>query len=206
MHRPKFTRKLVLGLTGGNNELTRCLHHGLDECRGPLSAMFPHLDLDELVAFVASSRKSRERDFYGYAGRLSEVDTYGIFMDAFEIGLPWLKKYSMIPSELQGTYMEMNPYNGRYLSDRLRTLDLEAVRKLKEIIFNEPKSYVFSCQFGDANVAHDGSTVLIKVMTFQNVFPKSGKIVPAFVAETSKILRTFPREMVQLTKQRPLFE
>ena len=30
------------------------------------------------------------------------------------------------------------------------------------------------------------------VMTFQNYYPKKGKIIPAYVKEIAKILRTYP--------------
>src|SRR3989344_2027244 len=116
--RPKPTRLLIQELTGDDRTLVESLHHGLDECTS-LSTIYINLDLDELVAFAASTRKGREKGDYDPSMNLHEA-------------------------------------------------------------------------FGHAYRRTPGREV--RVMNFQNYYPKSGRIVPAFINEISKVIGTYPRE------------
>ena len=68
-------------------------------------------------------------------------------------------------------------------------LEAKNIVKLKK----ETKEYVFECQYQEAKVRR-GTNQGIEIMRFQNVYPRRGKIVPAFASEITRILAKYPKE------------
>ena|SRR3989344_4623834 len=184
--RPKPTRLLIQELTGDDRTLVESLHHGLDECTS-LSTIYINLDLDELVAFAASTRKGREKGDYDPSMNLHEA-----FGHAFRIGLPWLRKNRRITEATRSLYERLNPYQGKDLADRLTRIDSADAATLMAELARPTANYIFECQQGEAYRRTPGREV--RVMNFQNYYPKSGRIVPAFINEISKVIGTYPRE------------
>jgi hypothetical protein len=191
MERPKPTKQLLIELCGNNQGLISSCHHGLYEAS--LAEFYPHLDLDETVAFAASSWKSRQvsptelADFLG-----SQVEAYDLFSEVFKIGFPWLNKSRDISPELKQKYEKLNPFDGKDLRARLESVQPEKVEKLKERLRDRVNNYVFECQYQDAKMARGGDNYKLVPMHFQAVYPRKGKIVPAFASEVARMISQYP--------------
>ena len=201
--RPKPTKQALIELCGGNQGLIGSLHHGLYEA--DLSNFYPHLDLDELVAFAASSWKSRENDIYSFSDFVKSFDAYEIFNKVFEIGLPWLNKHKKISQELILKYGRLNPFKGKDLKKRLEGISIENVEHLKKELQEGINKYVFECQYQDAKMKQHGENIGIKIMEFQPVYPNKETTVPNFAAEIARIISHYPQGYKHLEKpQLPL--
>jgi hypothetical protein len=194
--RPKPTKQLMLDVTGGNQDLISCIHHGLYE--SSLRNIYPLLDFDELIAFAASSWRSRERNYSQFAGFVKDADLYNIFARVYSIGMPWVNKHKNISDKLKEKHEKVNPFSGRNLRSRLNKASLDDILLLKRSLKEPVNEYVFECQYHGAKMARGGDNHRLEIMRFQNVFPKSGKIVPAFASETAKIISAYPAEHIIL--------
>ncbi len=195
--RPRPTAPLIIEACGGSNGyqgLIESLHHGLEETP-VLKQFYPHLDFDELVAFGASSWKSRERN-HRHFSRYSpdSVRIYDLFSQVYSIGFPWLNKNKAISLEQHIKYEKLNPFQGRDLEARLNEVEPTAVIQLIQQLQEEPCEYVFDCQYHARKMARGGDNYKLEVMSFHNAYPKRGRIVPAYAAEISRILAEYPRE------------
>ncbi|MFH1290110.1 MAG: hypothetical protein ABIH92_01760 [Nanoarchaeota archaeon] len=199
--RPRPTQAIIGELTGGNPGLISSLHHGL--CEAPLSAFYPYLDFDELVAFAASSWKGRDLDVRSFGTMLSGRGVFDVFEGVYEIGRPWVRKHKRVSPERQELDLRLNPFDGEGLRERLALVDPVHVHDLYEALRNETMKYVFECQYQDEKLAAGGDNSRIKIMGFQNVYPKAGRIVPAFVVEVGRILREFPRKYADMPEALP---
>ncbi len=197
LERPRPTAPLITEVCGGSNEyqgLVESLHHGLEETP-ILKQFYPHLDFDELVAFAASSWKKREGEYLKFSHFLEgSHSAYQIFSEIYRIGFPWLNKNKAISPEQQIKHEKLNPFHGRDLEERLNEVTPEAVKKLIHQLQEKPCEYVFDCQYYDQKALRGGDNYKLKPMHFHNVYPKRGKIVPAYAAEIARILQKYPRE------------
>ena len=190
--RPAPTKQLLIELTGSNQDFISSVHHGLYET--PLNAFYPHLDLDETIAFAASSWKSRQKDpcfFKNLNFRVGE-DIHRLFSAVYEIGFPWLNKHKDVSDELRKKYDRSNPFNGRNLKQRLERVDPVGITRLKERLKEEVNDYVFECQYYNTKMARGGDNYKLEIMGFQPVYPKRGVIVPNFASEIARIFRNYP--------------
>lgn len=193
MERPKPTKQLLIEICGANQGLISSLHHGLSEV--PMGDFYPVLDLDELIAFSASSWKSREKDPESFSELVkNSPDAYTIFNEVYRIGFPWLNKYKQISPELETKYKKLNPFQGADLRDRLETIDPEFVEKMKERLSETVCEYVFDCQYHQRKMERGGDNYRLEVMHFQPVYPKKGVIVPNFASEIARIISRYPGE------------
>lgn len=205
MERPTPTKEIILELTGNNQGLISAIHHGLNETS--LRDFYSKLDLDEVVAFEASSWKSRKENQTLFDGVVHISDIYTLFNEVYKIGMPWINKHKKISEDLKPLYMQLNPFKGKDLRERLESIDQESVEVLKRNLQKDVNQYVFECQYHDAKMKNEprGENFGIVMMEFQPVYPEAGKIVPSFAKEISKMLSFYPKEYKHLEKpQLPL--
>jgi hypothetical protein len=196
------TRQYVTELTGGNQGLIESLHHGLAETPS-LRAFYPFLNLNELVAFAASSWKSRDLKSADFAGIVEKTgDAYQIFNEVFKTAFPWLRQNKIISPELTHLDIALNPFNGKKLAERLDSVPAGVVPAFLNELSAETNKWVFECQYDNAKRAQNGSNLGIRIMKFQNVYPKSGRIVPAYVTAVARILYGYPRQFEPLEQPR----
>ena len=192
--RPRPTAPLIIEVCGGSNGyqgLVESLHHGLEEAPA-LTQFYSHLDFDELVAFAASSWKKKREEFFGFSRFLeSSPSAYRIFSEIYSIGFPWLNKNKAISPQQEAKHNKLNPFHGRDLEERLNEVAPATVEKLVKQLQEEPLKYIFRCKYDDERNEYDDKRV---VMDFHNVYPASGRIVPAYAAEISRIMSKYPQE------------
>ena len=202
MKRPKPTKQLILDVTGENQALISSLHHGLYETS--LRNFYSVLDFDELVAFAASSWKARERRTLSPHLLVPNEDVYNLFSTVYQIGFPWLNKHKYLSSEaIRKKHKKMNPFQKRDLEDRLHQVSPEAVQHLKRQLQEPVNEYVFECQYHQRKAARGGDNHRLEIMTFQNVYPKRGKIVPAYASEISRMVSRYTQEHEQINQPQP---
>ena len=182
----------MIELCGGNQGLISSAHHGLYEV--PLRKFYPHLDLDEAVAFAASSWERRRREPGNFSRLVQSASAYEIFSEIFKIGMPWVNKHLRISDAQRRRHQRLNPYRRKDLRARLERVDPEAVDTLRERLQEDICEYVFHCQYQSRKMARGGDNYKLEIMNFQNVYPRRGRIVPAFAAEVSRIISGYPRE------------
>lgn len=187
------TQQYIAELTGGNQGLIENMHHGLAETPS-LRVFYPFLDLDELAAFAASSRKSRDSRNPDFKKAVESGDPYRIFKEAFRIGFPWLNKHKNISPELRHLEGALNPFSGKDLTRRLDSVPAWAIPAFLNEVDAETKKWVFGCQYDDEKARRGGDNYGIEIMTFQNVYPREGRIVPAYVTEVTRMICSYPRE------------
>jgi len=192
--RPNPTLKLIVELAGANNDLLGCVHHGLAEV--PLNQVYPHLDLDEALAFAASSWRTRDRDIGRFSPFVQAADLYGIFRDVYAIGMPWLNKHKRISGDMKARYDRLNPFQGEDLAARLEMIDEQASASLRHDLQSPVMNWVFECHYHDAKKKQGGDNHNIQVMGFQNFYPATEKIGPAYAAEIGRILARYPGEII----------
>ena len=188
MKRLSPTKKLILSIYGNNQTLIESIHHGLFETL-TLKNFSPVLDLNELLAFAASSWKSREKNFGNFSDFVKNNDIYEIFKEVYKIGMPWLNKY--INNKPINEYEILNPFKGDNLQERVENIDREAIDLLKEDLLKEVKIYKFLCDDYLKNSENPDHEKIV-LMGFQSVYPKKGKIIENYAAEISRILKKFP--------------
>ena len=193
MKRPRPTQRLISEECGYNQGLISSFHHGMYETH--LEGFYPFLDFNELVAFAASSWKSREKEYEDFSRFVEPREIYDIFQHVFKIGIPWLRKNTGISDESVDLYQRLNPFRGENLRDRLNA-DVSAAEQLKDELLRKTNKYIFECQLDEEKSLRDESRDQnrLVVMTFQNFYPKKGKIVPAYAAEIGRILNGYSHE------------
>lgn len=199
--RPKPTKQLMIELCGGRSYLIGSVHHGLFEV--PLNGFYPNLDLNEAVAFAAGSWDIRNASVHNLRQNIDNRDIYDLFSEVLARGMPSLNGSRQISPEMREKYERLNPFHGRDLRMRLQRVPSEAVKELKGRISEETSEYVFECQYNDRKAARGGDNYRLQVMHFQNVYPKSGRIVPAFAAEVAGMISDYPRGYELLPEQQP---
>lgn len=192
MERPKPSKQLFIELCGGNQGLIESVHHGLAET--PLNALYPNLDLDEVLAFEASSWKTREKNLASFSDFVKSAGIYDIFSEVYKLGFSWLNKHKNISQKLAKRHSELNPFNGENLRSRLEKAKPEDIDSLKNKLQDGVNAYVFSCQYHDAKRMRGGDNYKLSVMAFQNAYPKSGRIVPAFASQNARMLSEYPTD------------
>ena len=145
----KPTKQLMIELCtrGGIYQgLIQSLHHGLYEAPS-LKDIYPYLDLDELVAFTASSWEERSRNHKVFSSFIDSADIHAIFLDVYKIGMPWLTKNQAISSKLNSRHEKLNHFDSRNLRDRLGYVDSDVSNRLKKELKEPVNTYVFDCQY-----------------------------------------------------------
>ena len=196
MERPQPSAKLVEAICGSNQGFISSLHHGLHELPA-LKSVYPHLDCSELFAFAASAWKGKKVDTARLRELARQGALYPLFSAVYTIGFPWLNKCKQVDNRNK-QWVALNPHGGSGLEDRLEAVDDSVRQKLCQQVLDPVHEYVFDCQYQDRKRERGWDNHNLNVMTFQNVYPKSGKIVPAFAAEIARILKTYPRDVASL--------
>jgi len=201
MERPKPTGKMIEAVCGADRTLIESLHHGLNETPA-LRDFYPVLDFKELVAFAASSWKSRQKGDRGLIGAMRNGNLYDLFSEVFRIGTPWVNKHISDLVDSGNTYgkiyNELNPFNGKGLEERLKIISGDSKDRLFEQLAEEPSTYVFECDYQHEKELRGGDNHKLELMSFQNVYPNKEKIVPAYTAEIARILKEYPTAYLEL--------
>jgi len=198
MQRPKPTKQLLIELCGNNQRLISSLHHGLYET--PLHDFYPHLNLDDLAVFAASSWKMRSEDFGSFASSLESEDIYSVFKRVNEFGFPWLMQYRRISDSLRTKHERLNPYKGNNLRARLGRVKPDSVQKLKQALAKETRIYLSN--EGDYHLlARYGNSDKYVLMHFMRSSQKKGQVIPAYASEIAKLLSRYPVEYELLPKE-----
>ena len=198
--RPLPTKQLIIDVCDGKSipggqGLIASTHHGLAEVS--LGDVYPFLDFDEAIAFAASSWKSRDNDPSFRVG-VSSQDIYDLFTQVYEIGFPWLNKHKQVSEKLQDKHRRLNPFEGRDLQDRLRAVPKDVVEALVGKLQRRTKEYVFGCNYGRAKRARGGENYGLSIMNFQPVYPRKGKIIPAFASEIGRQFKRYPKNVASI--------
>ncbi len=197
MERPTPTKQLIIELCGEDLNLINSAHHGLYETS--LNNFYPCLDMDETIAFAASSWKSRERNHYSFTKKIESADIYEIFTEVFKIGVPWLKKHKNVSEDLRTKYERLNPFKGDNLRERLGEVSAVAGDILRQQLLEEVNEYVFECQYHDRKMARGGDNHKLELMHFQPVYPNKKNIVSNFASEIVRMFSTkYPAEYITL--------
>ena len=206
MERPKPTKQLLVEICGGNQGLISSAHHGLRE--SSLRDFYPNLDLDEAVAFAASSWKAREKDFNDFTSFLESAPVYELFSEMYKIGSPWLNKHKCISDKLKQKHQRLNPFRRKDLKARLSRVDPDDIIELRKKLNQPVSEYVFPCQYERRKRERGGDNFRLVPMHFQAAYPEKGKIVLPFASEVARIISKYPAayELLPPQKQEPPVE
>ena len=193
MKRPKPTKNLLMQLGRENSDLLGCMHHGLYEM--PLKNFYPSLDLEELLVFVASSWRGRERNSDEFSNFVKDSNIYDIFKKVFKNGYHWLNKNKMLAGESLNEYKKLNPFNVKYFRERLEIIDKSHFERLKENLMEIVNTYVFPIQYDEIKKLRDGDNYKLEIMDFfKRAYPKKEIMIPGFASEIAKIISNYPQE------------
>lgn len=211
MKQPKPTSQLIQELCAGTGRQSfiESVHHGLYET--PLGDFYSALNIDEVVAFAAASwqlRDSRQtrqwmrgmvddssdayglfREVYAHPLQLSGVSMGGKRRNVFE----WLSFQKNISPEEDSLYRRFNLFPSHTLEQRLQQTTPQAFSSLRSRLQHDTHEYLFEIQYHERKqFRRDDCGKEIMVMTFQNVYPKKGRIIPAYAQEIGRMLRKYP--------------
>lgn len=185
-------KQLVIELCGSNPTLISSLHHGLNET--PLQGLYPaYLNLDEVVAFEASSWKRREIDPHFFPGFVGSADLYKIFREVLQIGHPWLNKYrtQTFSGSTSALHEKLNPFSEQNLRERLEQVEKGPELMLTDCLCQEINEYVFECQYAERKHERGGDNYKLIIMEFQPLYPKRETIVPNYASEIARIISRY---------------
>jgi len=188
LKRPKPPSTLIMEICRNSQPLIECAHHGLAEVS--LRDFYPYLNLDEVIAFAAASFSYREKEPW-IISNVVDNDIYDVFSRIFKKGFPWLNKNRRISDNKKAKYEKLNPFNGR-LRERLEKVGPEAIGKLKGLLSGRVNEWLFPIQYCE-EVRKRRSNTGLKNMNFQNVYPKRGRIVPAYALKIADIIGKYPQ-------------
>ena len=192
-------RGLILEATGGNVQFLEQAHHGL--CETPIHALYPHLNLDELLVFEAGSWEFRNINSPDFRRLVKAGDIYNIFNRINQDGFPYLQKVQKLV-KWENKHAELNPFGrSRTLKQRLERVAPDEVRKLLGRLIVPTNKYVFECQYHDAKKARDGDNFGLEILRFMPFYPKSGEVhAEKYASEIAAILREYPAHYVPVAK------
>ena len=198
MAKPKPTKQLVLEECGANHGLTVALHHGLAETSA-LKEFYPFLGFDELVAFAASSWKTRKDSSMMMNHLASDLSLYGLFSEVYHRGFPWLNANKNISDNNEPKHQKMNPFLRVDLESRLDVVDSAAEDKLRHQLLDGVNEYVFEINYNSRKIAR-GTNHKLVVMTFQGVYPNrdNSKNLDKYAAEIARIIKTYPTNIANI--------
>lgn len=180
--------------TGEKQSLLAALYGGIRESR--LESVYPYLNFDELVAFASGSWKKRETQYDLFCSIVEHDTINEVFKSAFAKGFPWINAYKKLNFEDRKKLEKLNPYESSSFQDRLAAIPLEELESLRESLAKPVKKYVFECQYKDEKRRQRGDNSNLEIMMFQAVYPRRGKIVPAYSKEICRIFRKrFPKKV-----------
>lgn len=200
--RPYPTIRLIKNLCNDYYFIS-CVHHGISELYKPLSDFYPFLNLDELLEFSAMSwlfRAKQEPNFFDVVKSKSVSRIFSYTLRGNK--MPWLNKIKVIPEDLIEKYHKLNHYSTESLRERLELLENDCSTNLFfSLLERETNIYVFECQYEDVKKELQGRR--IKVMGFQSFYPTNKeKIIYNYAREISRIIRTFPKEVFEISTSR----
>ena len=138
MKRAKPTKDIIWNATGGNYNLLKHVHHGLNEC--PLKEVYPFLNLDELIVFASESWPARNIKELNEQF-IQESDIYSIFDEFNQKGFKRLKGLQSKSTQFKEEYIKYNPY-GRNLKQRLSNVCEEEIGIIKDQLKGKTKQYI----------------------------------------------------------------
>ena len=195
--RPLPTNQIIAGIVSNDQRLAEAMHHGLAEI--PLQDIYTFLDFDELLAFAAASWEIRNIDsrFFNKNGDIYTMfnETYKNPLSPYKNIWQWLNSRKRKDSKQKERYDRLNPFQGENLKERVQQIPSEEIERLHEKLQENIYDWIFECQYQDRKKMRDGNNTQIHIMNFQNVYPRSGRIVPAYVKEITRILRSYPTEI-----------
>lgn len=197
------TGTVLIDATGSDRNLIGAIENGLFEV--PMHDFYPHLDLEELLAFSAAQWRERDRNLTG-TQRLLQGNMYQFFSEMMGIGIPWVRRhkdFSTTRREVQ--YEKLNPYEGKNLKERLRRTEKPARKKLKENLEKESWKHCFEREYDRVKRARDGDNWGLRVMDFQqNAYPPSKrKGQGQFQRQWNTMITSFGREIARKIRKYP---
>lgn len=208
--RPKPTATYIKELTGGTKNyqgLIENLHHGLDDFiketnKETRNWLIQRLDNDELTGFLATQYKSRLENLNYFANKIKDQELYEIIRTQLEIGIPWLKKNKNIKTQRNLTLdNHLNPFKGVNLKERISEAPQKIIDDLKKYLSEKTNIYVFEIAYQDAKKERSGDNYKLNPMSFQNVYPKSGKNIENYAKEIARLYKLLPTEIIHPQKK-----
>ncbi len=156
--RPEPPKELILAVTGRNDNLIRAAHHGLFETT--LREFYPHLNLEELLAFAAGSWKMRRRYPETFAEFVSNHNIYKIFTKVYQDSKYGMNQFSRHRKRAKKheLYEIFNPFKKKDLSARLESVNQDDVEILKEQLQRNVCRYL--CNPPKSGNIEDGAVVI----------------------------------------------
>lgn len=199
--RPKPTASMITDVTGGNSYFIADLYAGLYEV--PMKGVYPYLDLNELVAFVVSARSVRNASLTDVKNIVYDNNSlYGIYDSIIKKskadGFKRLNRLKNITPANEKNYAKLNPFEGQRLEERLSIVPAADVSALKDQLLSTLYEHVFECQYYDRKARLGGDNSTLHIMNFQNKYPKSGKVVPAYAAQIARMFSAYSKDSYDL--------
>jgi hypothetical protein len=190
MHRPKPTKRLILQ-TGYS--LVESIHHGLAEVS--LKEVYRHLNLEETLAFASASWKLRDQDLRRARGIADQATcVYDLFREIYH-GSPVFaiikSNLSRLSPENVRQYGDYNPFPPTSLQERLESIFPNAFQTLQEGLRQPARTYLFEVDYRKRESTYENNPLVVR-MDFQSIYPRKGKVLPAYAAEIARMLRNYP--------------
>lgn len=179
-------------------------YRGLYE--SPLKEIYPVLDLEEAIAFAAGSWAKRNESAR-FSGYVASHSLYDVFSEVYGLGFPWLNKHKNIPDELKRSHIQLNPFSGRNLEQRLSLVPYDSAERLKERLAKPTRRHLFYAQYESEIRGRMFDPYELVCMEFQpNSYPPSKrkgevayqkqyqKMLGAFAGEIARRISTYPAE------------
>jgi hypothetical protein len=200
--RPVPNRGLILELTGGSIRFLEQIHHGLWET--PMQALYPHLNLDELLVFEAGSWEFRNDGSSNFRKLIGAGNIYDIFNRINQDGFPYLQRIQKL-KRWKNKNAELNPFGrSRTLKQRLERVTPEEVGKLLERLSQPASTYVFECKYADVKRKRGGNNFGLEILHFMPVYPKSNEVnVENYASEIAAIISQYPIYYVPVVNSQP---
>ncbi|MBT7903107.1 hypothetical protein HN587_04520 [Candidatus Woesearchaeota archaeon] len=211
MKRPKSTKTVIEGATGGVVAIVRPIYEGLIDT--PVREFYPVLNLDDVLAFELGVTELRNQHPVFFKDFVDHATIYELFREVYNASdgvfpnysgaFPKLVKYNKFigrcrgqrPSESDSkTYGKLNPFGKtRNLKERLSLVSEGDVGTLRERLVVEPSLFLFETDFHRDPRSHHDSGKRVRVLP--RPFPAAGydtrRIVQAYVSSISTVLRSY---------------
>ena len=197
------TGTLIVDVTGSDRNLIGSIENGLYEI--PIREFYPHLDLEELLAFSAAQQMGRYRDHRNIQA-LIEKNMYHFFSEMMGIGIPWIRRHKDFSTDRrEEQYSKLNPYKGKDLRARLRRVEKPARIKLKKALLEETRTHCFEKEYDRIKRERRGDNWGLRVMDFQqNAYPPSKRNGPVqFQRQWKTMITSFSREIARKLRNYP---
>jgi len=193
---------LILELTGGSVKFLEQIHHGL--CETPMQALYPHLNLDELLVFEAGSWGFRDEKSDEFRKLVEAGSIYDIFNRINQDGFPYLQRIQKL-GKWEDKHDKLNPFGrSRTLKQRLERAAPEEVRRLLERLSQPASTYVFECKYAGVKKSRGGNNFGLEILGFMPVYPKSAEVhAEKYASEIAAIMAQYPASYVPFAQVKP---